>query len=552
VNTRVAEQGYDQLVAGHRWEVPAQFNIGVACSDAQPPDAPALVAVGLDGSDPTHTFGELSRLSNRVANALGGLGVGRGDRVGIVLTQSLEACLAHLGVYKLGAVAVPMSVLFGPEALRHRLSDSGARVVVTDGERLAAVRDVAAQLGELAIVVTGEPGPGLHGLWRLIGAASPEHDPAPTAADDPALIIYTSGTTGPPKGALHAHRVLLGHQPGFRLSHDAFPQDGDRFWTPADWAWIGGLINALLSTLYNGRPIVAAPRERFDPEWAAALITRHGVRNTFLPPTALKLMRQAGVDLPRGTLRTVMSGGEVLGEEMLTWSREHLGVTVNEIYGQTEANYVIGNSHRVWPVKPGSMGRPYPGHRVAVLEDGEIGVALPDPVAFLGYWQNPAATAEKIDGGWLRTGDLGRVDKDGYLWFEGRRDDLISSSGYRIGPGEIEQSLLGHPAVAMSAVIGVPDAVRGEAIKAFIKLADGVEPSRGLAEEIQQFVRTRLAAYEYPRHIEFIDQLPLTVTGKIRRNELRRLDRERRTREEVAVSDGTETTPANDSQRKGD
>ena len=552
MNARVVEQGYEALVAAHRWEVPTRFNIGVACSDAQRADAQALVAVAAEGVTRTYTFGELSRLSNRVANALAHLGVVRGDRVAIVLAQSLETCVAHLGTYKLGAVAVPMSVLFGPDALRHRLADSGARIVITDEERLEAVAGVAAELGDVTVVGTGGGAPPPYGFWALVGDASPELEPASTGADDPALIIYTSGTTGPPKGALHAHRVLLGHQPGFRLSHDGFPQEGDRFWTPADWAWIGGLINALLSTLYNGRPIVAAPRERFDPEWAASLIGQHAIRNTFLPPTALKLMRQAGVALPHGRLRTVMSGGEVLGEEMLTWSREHLGVTVNEIYGQTEANYVVGNSHRQWPVKPGSMGRPYPGHRVVVLDDGEIAVAVPDPVAFLGYWENRAATAEKVGDGWLRTGDLGRVDGDGYLWFEGRRDDLISSAGYRIGPGEIEQSLLGHPAVAMSAVIGVPDPVRGEAVKAFIKLADGVAPSQALAEEIQQFVRTRLAAYEYPRHIEFVDQLPLTVTGKIRRNELRRLDRTRQAREEVAAPERTSTSPENETKEKGD
>lgn len=553
---------YDELAAGFTWEIPERFNIGVACSDAQTPDAPALATVQAGGSTREYSFGELAELSNRIANALRGLGIEPGDRVGIVLAQGVEACIAHLGIYKLGAIAVPMSVLFGPDALHHRLGDSGARAVVTDEARLERVQEVVAGLGGLDLIVAGSVQPPLHDFWRLLTDASSVFHSADTSADDPALIIYTSGTTGSPKGALHPHRVLLGHQPGFRLSHDFFPQDGDRFWTPADWAWIGGLINALLSSLFNGRPIVAAPREGFDPEWAAALIAREGVRNTFLPPTALKLMRQAGVAVPAGALRTVMSGGEVLGEEMLDWVREHLGLTANEIYGQTEANYLIGNSQGVWPVKAGSMGRSYPGHRLAVLcegdrlaapgEIGELAVAVPDPVAFLGYWQNPAATAEKVVDGWLRTGDLGRVDEDGYFWFQGRLDDVISSAGYRIGPEEIEQSLFSHPAVAMSAVIGVPDPVRGEAIKAFITLVDGVAPSTSLEHEIQQFVRKRLAAYEYPRHIEFIDQLPLTVTGKIRRNELRRLDRERRRREEVAAIKGTETTTASATELKGE
>jgi acetyl-CoA synthetase len=257
-----------------------------------------------------------------------------------------------------------------------------------------------------------------------------------------------------------------------------------------------------------------------------------------------------------------MSGGEVPGAELLDWARERLGTTINEIYGQTEANYVVGNSSTAWPVRPGSMGRPYPGHVVGVLtsdgsdaasaEIGELAVRLPDPVAFLGYWNEPEATRAKGADDWLRTGDLGRVDEDGYLWFHGRTDDVISSAGYRIGPEEIEQSLLRHRAVAMSAVIGVPDPVRGEAIKAFIKLVDGIEPTAALEHEIQQFVRTQLAAYEYPRQIEFTDELPLTVTGKIRRNELRRLDRERRQREEVGAIEGIATTTTSATERKGD
>jgi acetyl-CoA synthetase len=560
---RAVASRYDELVSAFRWEIPERFNIGTACSDAQPSDAPALVTISPNGSAAEYSFGDISELSNRVANGLRGLGIQRGDRVGVVLTQSLETCITHLGIYKLGAIAVPMSVLFGPDALHHRLGNSGARAVVTDEARLERVVEVTRDLGRIEIVVTARVQGPLHDFARMVEDASPQLEPVDTSAEDPALIIYTSGTTGSPKGALHAHRVLLGHQPGFRLSHDFFPQDGDRCWTPADWAWIGGLVNALLCCLYNGRPIIAAPRDRgFDPEWATALMLRNGVRNAFFPPTALKLMREARSGVPAGTLRTVMSGGEVLGEEMLTWAHEHLGVTINEIYGQTEVNYVVGNCGSAWPVRPGSMGRPYPGHRVAVLGDdgqpaepgavGEVAVAVPDPVAFIGYWQNEAATADKVRDGWVHTGDLGRVDDDGYFWFQGRVDDLISSAGYRIGPEEIEQSLLRHPAVAMSAVIGVPDPVRGEAVKAFIKLVDRVEATSSLEQEIQRFVRKRLAAYEYPRQIEFIDELPLTVTGKIRRNELRRLDRERRQREEVAAIEGTETTTTSATERKGD
>jgi acetyl-CoA synthetase len=539
---------YEGLRTEFAWRIPKRFNIGVACSDAQPEGGLALRSLAPDGHRRDYTFGELSGLSNRFANALADLGVRPGDRVGIVLPQLVETAISHLAVYKLGAVAVPMSVLFGPEALGHRLVDSGAKVVVTDASRLDRVAGVAGELHGVSVIVVDDPAPPPHcAFWPLVEGASERLSPAGTKAEDPALIIYTSGTTGPPKGALHAHRVLLGHQPGFELSHDFFPRRGDLFWTPADWAWIGGLINGLLSTWFHGRPIVGAVRDRFDPEWAAWVMREFGVRNTFLPPTALKMMRQAGLTLPAGSLRTVMSGGEVLGEEMLAWAKEHLGVTVNEIYGQTEANYVVGNSQSVWPVAPGSMGRPYPGHDIEVLAEdarpaapgdvGETAVRVPDPVSFLGYWQQPEATRRKVVDGFLRTGDLAARDEQGYLWFHGRVDDVISSAGYRIGPDEIEHCLLAHAAVALSAVIGVPDPLRGQAVKAFIQLAEGVRASPELAREIQEFVRSRLAAYEYPRHIEFVDQIPLTVTGKIRRSELRSVEEERQRRKEGSTSD---------------
>jgi acetyl-CoA synthetase len=542
VTVRATSLGYEQLRDGFSWQMPAQFNIGVACADAQPPSADALVAVAPDGSRRAYTFGELAELSSRLANGLRGLGVERGDRVGIVLPQRVETGIAHLAVYKLGAVAVPLSILFGPDGLSHRLGDSAARAVITDAACAERVAGVAHDLGGFTIVVVEEPVREPHrAFWDLVADGSADLDAAPTTADDPAVLIYTSGTTGSPKGALHAHRVLLGHRPGFQLSHDFFPMDGDLFWTPADWAWIGGLINSLLSTWLHGKAIVAAARGAFDPEWSASLIAEQRIRNVFLPPTALKLMRQAGTGLRRGALRTVMSGGEVLGREMLEWAREHLHVTVNEIYGQTEANYVVGNSSTAWPVRPGSMGRPYPGHDVEVLgpdgapaargDVGEVGVRTPDPVVFLGYWGQPEATRAKVRGNWLRTGDLASIDGDGYLWFKGRIDDVISSAGYRIGPEEIEQCLLRHPAVALSAVIGVPDPLRGEAIKAFVRLADGVSRSEELERELQQFVRARLAAYEYPRAIEFVEEIPLTVTGKVRRSELRRIERDRSSRE---------------------
>jgi acetyl-CoA synthetase len=510
VARRPLVSSYEELRARFRWQVPARFNIGVACADRQPPGELALVSLGPDGARREFTFAQMAALSNRLGNALRGLGITRGDRVAVVLPQRLETALAHLAIYKLGAIAVPMSVLFGPHEL------GGFEVIALDAD----------------------PGAPHHAFWPLLEATSERLTPVDTDADAPALLIYTSGTTGAPKGALHAHRVVLGHAPGFRLSHDCFPQPHDRMWSPADWAWIGGLVNCLLSSWLHGRPVVAAARGgAFDPEWAASLVVAERVRNAFLPPTALKLMRSAGVRVDPGVLRSVMSGGEVLGAELLAWGREHLGVTVNEIWGQTEANYVIGNSHTIWDVRPGSMGRPYPGHVVAVLgadgealpagEIGELAVRTPDPVAFLEYWGQPEQTRAKVPGEWLRTGDRARIDVDGYWWFEGRTDDVISSAGYRIGPEEIEGCLLNHPSVALAAAIGVPDETRGEAVKAFVMLREGVEPDPALADDIRDFVRSRLAAYEYPRHLEFVSELPLTVTGKIRRAELRRMEAER-------------------------
>ncbi len=344
------------------------------------------------------------------------------------------------------------------------------------------------------------------------------------------MIIYTSGTTGDPKGALHAHRVLLGHLPGVEMPHEFFPQPGDLMWTPADWAWIGGLLDVLLPSWHHGVPVVAHRMTKFDPERAFALIRDLGVRNLFLPPTACKLMRQVD-PAPRLAVRSVGSGGETVGAELLDWGQRVFGTTINEFYGQTECNLVVSNNAAIMPPRPGAMGRAVPGHEVAVIdrdggaapvgETGLVAIRRPDPVMFLGYWNNPTATAEKFIGDWLVTGDQARMDADGYFWFVGRDDDVITSGGYRIGPGEIEDCLIKHPAVAMAAVVGVPDALRTEIVKAFVVVKPGAHADAALATALQDFVKTRLAAHEYPRRIEFVDTLPLTATGKIIRRELR-------------------------------
>ncbi|HZD20502.1 MAG TPA: AMP-binding protein, partial [Burkholderiales bacterium] len=379
----------------------------------------------------------------------------------------------------------------------------------------------------------------------LIAKASRNFRCAETSSDDPAVIIYTSGTTGAPKGALEAHRLIVGNISGFVHSHDFYPQRGDMFWSPADWAWAGGLFDALLPAWYFGMPILGY-RGRFDPEKAYYLLEKYGVRNAFLFPTALKLMMKA-VPEPRRkhelNMRSIMSAGESVGVTLIEWAREQLGVTINEMFGQTEINYVVGNCQAAWPVKPGAIGRPYPGHRVAVIDEqgnelprgelGEIAVnrkceGQADPVFFLEYWKNPQATREKFNGDWGCTGDQGKMDEDGYLWYQGRSDDVIKSAGYRIGPAEIENCLVKHRAVMNAAVIGKADETRGAIVKAYIVLQPGETPSAALIEEIQTHVRGRLAPYEYPREIEFIDALPMTTTGKVQRKELRKREEAKR------------------------
>ena len=523
---------YDDTVARFAWQVPERFNMGVACCDAHADGTgrPALIYEA-EGDVATTSFDALKQLSNRLANALAAHGVTPGDRVGILLPQRPETAIAHIAIYKLGAIALPLFTQFGPDALEHRLQHSGASVLITDGENLAKVEAIREALPNLQrLIVIG--GHGHADLDAEMAKASDAFTPLDTRADDPALIIYTSGTTGKPKGALHAHRVLLGHLPGVQLPQEFFPQQGDLFWTPADWAWAGGLLDVLLPSLYFGVPVLASRAKKFDPEAAFSLMARHQVRNAFLPPTALKLMRQ--VENPRRlgyAMRSIGTGGETLGADMLAWGRAAFGFDLNEFYGQTEANLIVSNCASLFPVVPGSMGRAVPGHRVGVIspegeelpagEQGLIAVARPDPVMMLEYWRQPEATAAKFIGDWFVTGDTGARDGQGYFWFQGRDDDIISSGSYRIGPGDIEDCLIRHPAVLMVAVVGSPDPVRTEVVKAFILPKPGIAASDALAAEIQAFVRERLAAYQYPREIEFVTELPMTATGKIMRKTLR-------------------------------
>jgi acetyl-CoA synthetase len=530
---------YDSLYRQFRWPVPARYNIGVDVCDRWAEKEPGRLAIlhaRSDGRDEAITYGWLRETSNRLANALRAHGIKRGDRVAILLPQLPEVAAIHIAIYKLGGVALPLAVLFGTDALSYRLDNSGAAALITNARGAERMAEIRKDLPTLRLVLSLDgPDSGVLAFADVLAKASPDFSPVDTSADDPAMMVYTSGTTGQPKGALHGHRVLIGHFPGVETHHNFLPQPGDRIWTPADWAWAGGLLNVLLPGLHYGVPVVARRFEKFDPEEAFALMARTQIRNAFIPPTALRMLRAA--PNPKGrhaiTMRSIGSGGESLGAETYEWGKSAFGLIINEFYGQTECNIVLAACSAIGVSKPGAIGRPVAGHTVAIIdaagnplkagEPGQIAVKRPDPVMFLEYWRNPEATRDKFIGDWMTTGDQGVMDEEGYVSFVGRDDDVITSAGFRIGPGEIEDCLIRHPAVALAAAVGKPDALRTEIVKAFIVLKKGYSPSDSLAVEIQGFVKTRLSAHEYPREVVFIDDMPMTTTGKV----IRRLLRER-------------------------
>jgi len=599
MNRESETHDYAFLHESFRWQVPRYFNLAQACAQrwglGRSGNRIAIIETGAGARPLPFTYRQLHQEACQLANTLDALGVEAGDRVAIILPQCVETAVAHLAAFRLGAISMPLSVLFGREALAFRLQDAQARIAIVDSAHLETVREAAADCPELAdLIVVPAPldlrpaaiqpttvrptstvsqhlrYPRQHDRYfehdyrALIDRSSRQHAIVRTLADDPAVLIYTSGTTGAPKGALIPHRALFGNLPGFVASQDWFPwggrttaprdgrNSGDRFWSPAGWAWTGGLWDALLPTLYFGQSIVGS-RERFSAENAFEWMTRHEVTNAFLFPTALKQMMKARPSLSSAErqslrLRALMSAGESLGEPVYAWCAETLGLQPNEMFGQTEANYVVGNSSRRWPAVPGHIGRPYPGHRVAIIDEdgqalpagefGELAVhrfdrhGHPDPVLFLGYWGNPQATQAKFRGDWWLTGDLAVLTDHGDFRYQGRTDDLFKSSGYRIGPGEIEHCLIGHPAVLNAAVVPKPDADRGAVVKAYVVLSapdqhQGPEQRRVLTESLQAHVRERLAPYEYPKEIEFIDALPMTTTGKVQRRVLRLQEEER-------------------------
>ena len=534
-----ARDTYDALYRDFRWQIPGRFNIGTAVSNAWAAHAPDRVCLQHflpHAPSLSMTYGELAARSDAFAAALAAEGVERGDRVAILLPQGFETVIAHVAIYKLGAIALPLALLFGADALLFRLKNAEAKAIVTNRfgtERLGLIRH---ELPTLDLMVTTELSndPSAKSFQKLIEKHAGPFAAVDSGPDDPAMMIYTSGTTGPPKGALHGHRVLLGHVPGFQMHHEFLPQPGDRIWTPSDWAWAGGLLNVLLPALLLGVPVVSSPGQKFDPDMAYRIMQDMDVRNAFIPPTALRLMKTVANprEKYRLNLRTIGSAGESLGRETWEWVRDTLGITINEFYGQTECNIVLGSIGKLGVSRPGPIGKAVPGHVVAIIDAegremprgtvGQVAVKRPDPVMFLGYWKNEKATAEKFIGDWMTTGDLGRMDEEGYVTFFGRDDDVITSSGYRIGPSEIEDCLAGHPAVQLAAAVGKPDAVRTEIVKAYVMLRPGQAPSAALAAEIREWVKSRLSMHEYPREVEFVDSLPLTTSGKVIRHLLRK------------------------------
>ncbi len=545
-----AGASYEQIYRDFAWEIPARFNMGEAVCDVWAKREPGRVCLEHFSPDGAHlalSYGELSQRSAALAHAFVGLGLRPGDRIALLLPQGFEAVIAHVAIYKMGCIALPLALLFGAEALEYRLRASGAAALVTSAFGLERLGDAAGRLPGLThIVVTGNPADGLLGFNDLVSSHARDFEVSATSPDDPALMIFTSGTTGLPKAALHGHRVLAGHIPGFQMGHEFAPQEGDRIWTPSDWAWAGGLLNVLMPALMLGIPVVSSPAQKFDAETAFRIMAEMKVRNAFIPPTALRLLRT--VERPEERyglrLRTITSAGEALGAETYEWARTVFGITVNELFGQTECNFVLASAAALGVSRAGLIGRTVPGHRVAIVDGrgrelppgrlGQIAIRRPDPVMFLGYWNDPAATAAKFAGAWLLTGDLGREDREGYVQFVGRDDDVITSSGYRIGPGEIEDCLSGHPAVSIAAVVGKPDPVRTEIVKAYVVLKPGYDASEALAAELREWVKERLSMHEYPREVAFVDEIPLTTTGKV----IRRL-----LREKSAVGEITSTDP---------
>ena len=536
---------YDHLYNTFNLNIPPKFNIASATIDKFAiTNRIALKNLKYNGGFENLSFRFIQKKSNQLANALDNLNLNKNDRVGIILGQCPETLISHISCFKSGKISIPLFNLFGIDALKFRLIDSSASAVICDKHGLEKLMKIKHDLPSLKYIICTDKKESDNDILffdGLLNRSKDEYKNVNTNSEDPALIIYTSGTTGDPKGALLPHRILLGHIPGVEMPHEFLSSDlsnNDCFWTPADWAWIGGLFDVLLPSLYFGIPVISFRSSKFDPEFTFDLMEKFEVKNTFLPPTSLKMMKSFNLYKSRDKLhlRTVGSGGEALGEELLNWGKEILNVGINEFYGQTECNLTVSNNGLIMKQKLGSIGRTVPGHKVKLMKDdgtfisksddeGEIVVQSNSPSIFSGYWNNDKETQKKIIDGWLHTGDYATVDDEGYFYFKGRKDDLINSSGYRIGPTEIENTILSLQEVEMVAVVGVPDELRGEIIKAVIVPREKSllkNKNENLKDKIKEHVKQNLAAHEYPKLIEFVKELPLTTTGKIKRNLIRK------------------------------
>ena len=535
---------FEELCLSFKWNIPEFYNIA---SDTVDQDIYqnriALINFLQDGKIEEWSFVDIKRYANKLANVFDHFHLEANARVGIILGQCPETAIAHMACFKSGKISIPLFNLFGTDALHYRLLNSRASLVICDNiglNKIFEIKDRLPDLKKIICIDSNDEKRNVFNFKKLLEHASDSYITKKTKASDPALIIYTSGTTGGPKGALLPHRSLLGHIPGVEIPHEFLSSSEpvtDLFWTPADWAWIGGLFDVLLPAWHFGIPVVSYRSQKFDPEVTFDLISKLQIKNTFLPPTALKMMKSFNPSktVKNLKLRTVGSGGEALGEDLLEWGKQILGVGINEFYGQTECNLTVSNCGAIMPTRQGSIGKPVPGHEVRIINengelikepglDGEIIVKSDTPVSFLKYWENDKATKQKVKDGWLYTGDFAYKDEEGYFYFKGRKDDIINTSGYRVGPSEVEDAVLSHPKVSMVAVIGIPDKLRGHIIKAFVVPRDHnnvLAENEILKRSIQNHVKLKLAAHEYPRLIEFVHELPLTTTGKIIRKDLR-------------------------------
>lgn len=535
---------FEELSLTFKWNIPEFYNIASDTVDQDNyQNRIALINFLQDGKIEEWSFIDIKRSANKLANVFDHFHLEANARVGIILGQCPETAVAHMACFKSGKISIPLFNLFGTEALHYRLLNSRASLVICDNiglNKIFEIKDRLPDLKKIICIDSNDEKSNVFNFKKLLEQASDSYITKKTKASDPALIIYTSGTTGGPKGALLPHRTLLGHIPGVEIPHEFLSSSEpvtDLFWTPADWAWIGGLFDVLLPAWHFGIPVVSYRSQKFDPEVTFDLISKLEIKNTFLPPTALKMMKSFNPNktIKNLKLRTVGSGGEALGEDLLEWGKQILGVGINEFYGQTECNLTVSNCGAIMPTKQGSIGKPVPGHEVRIINengelikepglDGEIIVKSDTPVSFLKYWENDKATKQKVKDGWLYTGDFAYKDEEGYFYFKGREDDIINTSGYRVGPSEVEDAVISHPKVSMVAVIGIPDKLRGQVIKAFVVPMDHnnlLTQNEILKKSIQNHVKLKLAAHEYPRLIEFVYELPLTTTGKIIRKDLR-------------------------------